>query len=163
MREINPSLFSHISQTSVDSICQAFFGQIIGRIEPFFLHFSPQGLCNIQMRRIRRQKEQQQSSFLPIRDSFFYSLGFVYACIIQNHKGFLAYLKREFLQKFQYKFCVNVLLCNLPMTLTLPVYQSETVEFIGFFREKTNIFVRKLPSVRYIAFTASDLTCVSSP
>ena len=122
MRKINPLPFSHSHQTSVDSICQVVFGQIIWRVKPFFLHFSPQGLGNIQIQRIRRQKKQIQNSFFPMKDSFFYHLSFVYACIIQNYKCFLAYLKRAFLQKI-----------------------------IRLFREKTNIFVRKLPSVGCIA------------
>jgi hypothetical protein len=45
------------------------------------------------MRRISRQEEQIQSSFLPTGDSFPYDPGSVYARIIQDNKCFTVYDK----------------------------------------------------------------------
>lgn len=155
MREINPKSLIHIRQAPVQSVRQLIMAQVVWRVEPFFLEFAPQGFCNIQVWRIGRQEEQIQSSFLPIWYSLLYGLRFVYACIIQNHKRFSLYVKRKFLHEFQNKRCVDVLLCHLPMALTLSVYQTKTVELIRFFREKTNLFIGKLPTVRDISFTAN--------
>ena len=134
MREINSLPFSHLCQASVKSISQIIGTQIVRRIKPFFFEFSPQGLGNVQMWRIGWQKEQIQSPFLPIGYSFFYSLCFVYACIVQHYKCFLLYPKREFFKKFQNKLRINVLFGHFPLAFTLSVYQTETVELVRFFR-----------------------------
>ena len=154
MRKIYLFSLPHISQTSVECICQIIVAQVIGWVEPFFLEFAPQGFSSIQMWRVWWKKEQVQPSFLPIWYSFLYCLGFVYTRIIQNYEGLALYVKRKFFQEFQNKPGVNVLFRNLPSTLALPVYQSEAIELIRFFREKTYILTGKLPPVRHVSLTA---------
>lgn len=152
MREVNSLPFSHICQTSVKSIGQIVCTQVVRRIKPFFFEFSPQCLGNVQMRRIGRQKGQIQPPVLPIGYSFFYSLCFVYACIVQHDKCFLLYLKREFFKKLQNKLRINVLFGHFPLAFTLSVYQTKAVEFVRFFRKEAYLFIGKLPAVRHIAF-----------
>lgn len=153
MREINPLSLSHVSQTSVQCVYQIVMAQVVRRVESFFLEFAPQGFGNIQIGRVGRQKEQVQSPFLPIQYSLLYSLCFVYACIIENHKRFALYVKQKFLQGFQNKLRVNVLLCNLP--LALAVYQSKIFELIRLFRKKANLLIGKQPTIRHISLTAN--------
>lgn len=155
MREINPLSLAYICHTSVECIAQCVFTQIIFWVKPFFLELPPQGFCNIQMWRIWRQKKEKQSSFLPIRNSFKNIFCFVYSRIIQDNKSSTVYLKRKFLEETQDKRCVDILLGDLPIASTLSVNKSEAVELIRLFREKTNIFIRKLPTIRNITFAAN--------
>ena len=155
MRKIYHLPFPHIRQTSIESIFEFIFAHIIRRVKPFFLQLSPKSFRNIQVRRIRRQKEQIQSSFLPVRHSFLYGFSFMYTGIIQNYKSCTLYFKREFLEKNQYEFRIYILLCDLPKTLTLPVDNPKTIDFVGFVRQKTYILIGKLPTIMNIAFTAN--------
>ncbi len=145
MREVNSLPFSHICQTSVKSISRIVCTQVVRRIKPFFFEFSPQCLGNVQMRRIGRQKEQIQPPVLPMGYSFFYRLGFVYACIVQHYKCFLPYLKGEFFKELQNKLRINVLLGHFPFTFTLSVYQTKAVELVRFFRKEAYLLIGKLP------------------
>ena len=160
MREIYFMSFPHISQASVDSAGKRILIQIIRRVKPFFLEFSPKRLGDIQMWRVWRQEKQMQSSFLPIRNSFHDSLGFMYSGIIQYKKCRLFYFKREFIQKINDKFRINVFLCNFVPAFTVSVYKSKTVEFVSLFTEKANIFVRELPAIRNISL-ATDMRFIS--
>lgn len=63
----------------------------------------------------------------------------------------------KFKDSFSRRLKTNVMLIffdHLPITLALPVNQPK-VELIGFFREKANIFIRKLPIIRNITFAAN--------
>ena len=154
MRELNFLSMSHIRQTSVQRICEIILTQIVVRIKPFFLQFTPKRFGNIQMWRIRREEEQVQSSVLPIRDSLHDCLGLVYSSIVKYNKGCTADLKRESFQKIQNKFCIDIFLGYLPSTPAFPVDKSHTIKLVGFIRQKTDILICKLPAIRNIAFTA---------
>jgi hypothetical protein len=41
--------------------------------------------------------------------------------------------------------------CDFVPTFTVSVYESETIEFVGLFTKKTNLFARELPAVRNIS------------
>lgn len=155
MREFNICPVSHISHASVECIPQCILTQIILWVKPFFLGFPPKCLCNIQMWRIWWQKEEEQSPSLPIRYSLADIFRFMYSRVIQDDKGCTTYFKRKLFEKVQDKFGIDILLSNLPVTLALPVNKPKVVEFIRFLREKANIFTRKLPAIRDIAFAAN--------
>lgn len=155
MREINPMSFSHIRQTSIKCVCKIVFIKIIGWVEPLFLEFAPKGFRNIQMWRIRRQKEQIQTSFLPVRYSFLYDFSLVYSGIIQYYKGCTSDFKRKLLQKLQNKLRVYIFLRNLIPISALPADNPQAVKLIGFACQKADILIGKLPAVRNITFTAN--------
>ena len=54
MRELKFFTVSHISQTSVQRMCEIILTQIVLRFKPFFLQFTPKRFGNIQMCRISR-------------------------------------------------------------------------------------------------------------
>ena len=61
----NAQRFSQISQISVSRIIEFVLVGIIIRIQPFFFELSPNNLSNVQMRGIRGQERNEQSSCLP--------------------------------------------------------------------------------------------------
>ena len=154
MREINFQISPHIGKTSVDCIKEILLIQIILRIEPFLFQFAPKRFGDIQVRTIRGKKEDVQSSLLPIGYPLLDSLGFMYPCIIHDYKCCFTYFKRPLFQTFQNKPRVNIFRCHQPSALILSADEPQTINLIGFFGENTNFFIRELPSVRNIAFTA---------
>ena len=155
MREINPLPLPHICHAPIECIAQCILCQIILWIKPFFLEFSPKSLCDIQMWRVWWQEKEEQSSFLPIRYSFSNIFSFMYPRIIQDNKGCTIYIQRQLLEETQNECGVDFFFGHLPITLALPVNQAKAVEFIRFFGEKANIFIRKLPTIRDITFAAN--------
>lgn len=154
MRKINFHILSHSGQPSVESISKIILSQVIGRLELFFLQLSPEGFRYIQMRGIRRQEKQIQSSFFPIRDSFPYGFRFMDACVIQDDKCFTLDAKGKSFQKIQDNPGIDIFPCNLPEAATLPVNEPQTVEFVGFFAQEANILAGKLAAVWDITFAA---------
>lgn len=154
MREINFHILSHSGHASVERISKIILCQVIWRIEPFFLQLSPEAFRYIQMRGIRRQEEQVQSPFLPIGDSFPYDFGLMDACVIQYNKCFTPDAKGKSFQEIQDNSGFDIIPCDLPDVVVLPVNEPQTVELVGFFAQEANILPGKLPAVRDIAFAA---------
>lgn len=80
--EFYAQLLAHIGKTSVDSIKQCFAVEIILRVKPLFFEFSPKSFRYIQMRTIRRQIHDKESSVLPIRNPLFDNVRFMYTCVV---------------------------------------------------------------------------------
>ena len=154
MREVNHQTISQTGHTPIDSIKELILIEIIFRIQPLFLQFSPYRFCDVQMRRIWRKKKYVQSSFLPIWNTFLNGFSLMHTGIIQYHKRFLGNLKRKFFHIFQNKLSINISLGDCPSASALPVYKTKAVDFIGFFRKDADIFIGKLPAVRDISFAA---------
>jgi hypothetical protein len=154
MRKLNIQTLTQAGHASIDSIKEVVLIKIILRIEPFFLQLPPHRFSNIQMGRIWWEKENVQSSFLPIGNAFLNGFCLVYTGIIQHHNRFLAYLKRKIFHIFQYKLSINIAFGNFPPATALPVYKAKAVELICFFRKDADFFIRKLPTVRDISFAA---------
>ena len=154
MRKFNFQVYPHICQASVDRVKEFVLFQIIFWVEPFLFQFAPKRFGNIQVWTIRRKVENIQSSLLPIRYSFLDGFGFVYFRIIQDYKCCFAYFKRPLLQIFQNKLGVYIFRGHLPPALILSANEPHTVNLVGFFGGYANFFIRKLPSVRNIAFAA---------
>lgn len=70
MRKLNFQAILQSGHTPIDRIKETILIKIILRIKPFLFQFSPKGFGNVQMWRIWGEKENVQSSFLPIRDAF---------------------------------------------------------------------------------------------
>jgi len=154
VRKINVQEISDVVQTSVSCIKELVLAYVIIGIEPLFFQFSPECFSNIQMWRIRRKIKEEQSSTLPIRDSFLNILRFMQPGIIQNNERILMNLKRKLFQIIHNKLSVNVLFRCLPVTPALSVNHAKTVYFIRFFAQNANLFILKLPAVWNISLTA---------
>lgn len=145
---------SQSCHTSIDRIKEIILVKIILRIQPFFLQLPPHGFSDVQMRRIWWEKENEQSSFLPIRNAFLNDFGLMYTRIIQDYKRFLAYLKRKFFYIFQYKLRIYIAFSSFPSARVLSAYKTKTVDFICPFRNDADFFSGKLPTVWNVPFTA---------
>ncbi len=88
-REFDKGGCSDRCQRSVNGIEQGISRSIIGWLNPFSLKDSPKCFCYVEMRGIRRQEEQEQSSLLPYFSHLHHKFGSVYLGVVQNNKSFL--------------------------------------------------------------------------
>ncbi len=147
MAKIDFQIVSHIVQASVCCIKENVLVYIIFGIQPFLFQFSPKSLRNIQMWGIRRQKEKEQSPFLPVGNSLLNTFSLVQAGIIQHNECVLMNLKRKFFQIFQYKLPIDVCFGSFPITLVSPCNHAKAVYLIRFFTQNANLFFRELPTI----------------
>ena len=154
MRELNIQSTPQTSHASIDSIKEFILIKIFLGVQPFFLQFSPYRFSNVQMRRIWWKKENIQSPFLPIGNTFLNDFSLMHTGVIQDHKRFFTYLEGKFFHIFQNKLSINIILCGFPSAYALSVYKTKAVEFIRFFRKNANFFIGKLPAVRNISLAA---------
>gem|GEM_PF-5947399 len=153
MRKIDFDIFTQSCHTPIDRIKEHIFIKIVFRIELFFLKFSPKRLCNVQMRRIWRKKENIQSSILPVGHALRHSFRLMYTRIIQYNKCLFLNLKGKILQKLQYKFGINITFGCFPSALTFSIDKPKAVNFIGLFGKNANILIRKLAAVGNVTLT----------
>ena len=106
----------------------------------------------VQVRRVWREKEQEESSFLPERHSFHDTLCPMYTGIVQNDKSFLFNTEREFFLKNHNLFSTHIFHCGKLEAFTIPINHGETIHPLRSLREYTYLLIRKLPSIRDIAF-----------
>ena len=154
MGEINFQVFSQFSHTSIYSIKKIILIKVILWIEPFFFQFSPHCFSNVQMRGVWREKEDVQTPLLPIRNALHNDFCLMQTGIIQHNKRLLINLKRKIFHIFQYKLSIYVAFGCFTPTPAFSVYETKAVKLISFFRQNTNLLIRKLPSIRNITFTA---------
>jgi hypothetical protein len=147
--DINES--AQISQTSVSSIIEHVFVPIIFGIKPFFFELSPNRFGNVQMRAVRRQESNEQSSCLPKKDSFFYDLSPVHAGIIQDQHRFLLDFKRKFFRIFHHCLSSNIMLCHHSHIFAFSADESKIIDPVSLFYRNVGVFSGKLPTIRYIS------------
>lgn len=171
MREVNLHISSHSGQAPVEGISKIFLGQVIVRIQAFFLQLSPKSFRYIQMRGIRRQEEQVQSPLLPIRDPFSYDLGFVDACIIQHDKCCTLDVKGKPFQEMQDKSGIDIIPGNLPavweITLTahtrlIPIIKIDPSFDTQGFKGLELFNLKAVMLLHWLAFRAAPYPFISS-
>jgi hypothetical protein len=62
--KVDSEVFANIFHTAIDGIEERFSFRIVFGVQPFFLEFPPECFGNVQVRRIGRKKESEQSSCL---------------------------------------------------------------------------------------------------
>ena len=152
--ELYIQLLSKICEASVSCIKEGISIPIVLGIEPFLFQLSPNCFRNIQMRAIGREKNNKETSFLPIGHSLLDNLSFMHTCIVQYDNGFPMNSKRKIFQIFQNELGSNILFGSYREALTLPVNKSKAIQTMSFFRSNTYFFIGKLPAIRNISLSA---------
>lgn len=155
MGKIDIEFRSKSGQSPIGCVQQGVCGKIIHRSEPFALEDSPQRLCDIQMRTIRREKEEEQATLLPYRTKFLHEFTSVYACIVKHHKCILVDTHRQSIQKVCDFLSRHVLRCGEPIISVVPVDHAEDIEPEASLRRNIYILSTELPAIRHITFCAN--------
>ena len=159
MFEINRYTFSYIRQRSVDGVEKCVCRNIILRSDPFSLQNSPKRFDNIQMGRIWRKIEQEQSALFPKVAQLLYFPVSVNRCIVKNNKCIFLNLEREPIQKIYDFICIDAFSGAESIVSVVTVYHSEDIEPMCLQGRDMNILITKLPSVGNIPF-GTDMTFI---
>lgn len=82
-------------QSSVDSIEEIVGRDVVRGLYPLTFEHSPECLCNVKMRGIRRQEEKIKTPFLPDLSHFLHIFAPVHLCIVKHDECGLPYCKGE--------------------------------------------------------------------
>lgn len=151
MAKFNPCLLPQCCQPSVSCIEELVFFHVVLWIQPFLLELSPYGFRNIQMWRVWRKISNEESTFLPKRNSFPYATGFMYTGIIQNQYGLLSYIERKTFEEINDYIGIDALLCHHTYIFTLSVDKSQYINLVCLLNRDMYIFPRELPAVGNIS------------
>ena len=154
MGKIDIEFRSKRSQRTVGCIEQGICGAIIRRSEPFALEDSPERLGDIQMRAVRREEKEIQSTFLPYRTEFPHELASMDACIVKDNKSVFTDSERKSVNKIGNLVGGHVLSCGESFIPIVAVNHAENVESQTSFRWDIDILTAELPSVWHISLSA---------
>ena len=160
MGKIDIEFGSKRSQCTVGCIEQGICGAIIRRSEPFALEDSPERLGDIQMRTVRWEEKEIQSTFLPYRTEFSHELASVDARIVKDNESVLADTERKSVKKVGNPVSGHILSCGESFIPIVAVYHAENIESQTSFRWNIDILTAELPSVWHISLSA-DVAFIS--
>lgn len=142
------------SQSSVGCIQQGIRGDIIHGSDPFALEDSPQCLSYIQMRTVRRKKEEEQSAFLPDWPQLFHEFASMYGGIVKHHEGILMNIKRQTVKEISYLISRHILRCGETMIPVVSVNHAKDIESVSSLGGDMYVLITELPAIGYVTFCA---------
>ncbi len=141
-------------QRHVSCVEPRICGDVIRRPEPFALKFSPQSFGDVQMWAIWRQKEEEQSPFLPYRPKFPDKLPWMDACVIEHDKRVLSDGEREPVKEVGYFVSIDAARGGKAAIAVGAVYHTEEVVALASLIGYEDILTAELPAVRLVSLSA---------
>lgn len=152
---INGILCSDTIQDSMGSIKERVGINVMGGFEPFGFEDSPQSLGNVEMWRIRRKKEDIETSLFPFINRFLHSAPGVDTGIVKNNEC----RSLNCFGKVIYELCYILSLYTLTACKTviyiIAVNHTKDVKPGRFHGWHKDILSGKLPSIRDISLCAN--------
>lgn len=159
MGKIDVKFSPHCRQRSISSVKQGICGNIIHRSEPFALEYAPQGLGDVQMRAVRREKKEEQTTFLPYWSKLLEQLSSMYACVVKNHKRVFLDAHGHPVKEIRDFVGCDAFVCGKAFIPVVSVNHAEDVEPVSSLRWDKDILSAELPAVRHISLGA-DMTFI---
>ena len=160
MRVVNEQSFSHLRQRSVGGVEKRVRTHIVQRSNPFSFQYSPECFCNVQMRGIGRQIEEEKSSFLPDRSHLPHFMIAVYGGIVKYNKGVLTHTERECIEKTDYLVCGNTFRSGKTLIMVLAVDHSKDIEPCCYLGWNVYFLSGQLPTVGNVSL-GTDVALIS--
>ena len=151
---VNIQPLSDVCQRSVGGIEKHVCTYIVLRSDPFSLQDSPKRFCNVQMWRIRRQEEKEESSLFPYRTEFLNPSVAVYRGIVKHDKGLPANMEGEVIKKADDFVCRHPLGGGESLVLVVTGNHPKDVEPRNSLGGDEHVLPVQLPSVWHIALRA---------
>ena len=142
---------SHISQGPVCSVEQIVFANVILRLYPFALEYSPERFRDVQMWGVWGKKEDEKSSLLPNLPMAHDFLCPVNLCIVKHDNGFLADAERQIIKILNDFVRVDGFSCGKPVIVGIPVDDAKAIEPGLLIGRDVIILSLELPPIRHIA------------
>ena len=87
MSMVNKEYCSDGSQGSVGGIEEGIGGLVVLRANPLAFEYAPQRLCDVEVRRVGREEEEEQTPFLPDGSQLLYKFASVDAGVVKHDGG----------------------------------------------------------------------------
>lgn len=141
-----------VRKRPVGSIEEYVSTYIVLRPYPFPLKNSPKRLGNVQMRRVWREKEDEETSLFSNRPEFLNPSVAMDGCIVKHHKGVLGDAERKIVKETDNPVCRHWLCGGEPFILVVTGYYPEDVEPCDPLGRNEHVLPSQLPPVWHIAF-----------
>lgn len=148
----NTQPITDVRKRPVSSIEEYVSTYIVLQPYPFPLKNSPKRLGNVQMRRVWREKEDEETSLFPNRPEFLNPSVAMDGCIVKRHKGVLGDAERKIVKETDNPVCRHWLCGGEPFILVVTGYYPEDVEPCDPLGRNEHVLPSQLPPVWHIAF-----------
>lgn len=143
---------SYVCQRPVGSIEQHVRACIVLWSYPLSFQDSPKSFGDVQMWRVWRQEEKEETSLFPYRAEFLYPLVPMHRGIVKHDKGIPADSKGKVIKEVDYLVCRHPLSSGESFILVVTGYHTEDVDSCNPLGRNEYVLSFKLPSVWHITF-----------
>ena len=155
MRVVDEEGGSDGSQSAVGGIEERVGGLVVLRSDPFALEHAPERLRDVELRRVRREIEQEKVPFLPDRPHLPDDFAAVYAGVVEHDDGLPRPVPHgQPVEEVRQLGGVYALPRREAFVAVVPGGHPEYVEAAPFLRRHADVLSGELPSVGDVAFGA---------
>ncbi len=155
MRVVDEVGFSDRGQGSVGGVEEGVCGLVVLRSNPLSLEYSPQRFRNVEMRRVRREKEEEQSPVLPDVPQLLDEFAAVNAGVVKHDDGVpFPRSERQPVKEVRQLLGGYAAPRREAFVTVVPCGHAEYVEAGYLLGRDVDILTLKLPSVGDVAFGA---------
>ena len=151
MRVVNEQCISNCRQRSVGGVEKRVRTHIVLRSDPFPFQYPPECFRNVQVRGIRRQIEEEKTSFLPHGTQLPYFIIAMNRCIVKHHKGIFEHTQGKRIEEIYHLVSIDTFGGCKTLILVLSVNHSEDVEPCASLRCNAHILTGQLPTIGNIS------------
>lgn len=120
-------------------------------INPLAFHDSPERLGDVEMRRVRGEIEDEESSFLPVPDSFLERLAPVYAGVVEHDESHLLDCLGIIVEEVHHHLCVDRPYSLESVVLVVPACHAEHAYARSLLGWDEDILTLQVPCIGHIA------------
>ena len=155
MGMINKERRSDCGQSPVGGVEEGIGGLVVLRTNPFALEYAPQCLGDVEVRRVRREVEEEKPSVLPDRSQLLYEFASVDAGVVKHDDGVpFPRFEGQPVEKVRQLFGGYAAPRGEAFVSVVPCGHSEDVEACYLLGGDVDILSLELPSVGDIALGA---------
>ena len=161
MRVVNKQRCSNRSQCSVGRVEEGVRGCVILRTYPFAFQHTPKCLCDVEVRRIRRQVEKEEPPTFPHGSHLPDGAAAVDACVVENNNDVLCFRPEgQPVEKAHHHVGGYASTRGEALVAVVPGCHSENVEPCNLLGRDEDILPTELPAVGHISFR-TDVALIS--
>ena len=155
MRIVDEEEGSDGGQSPVVGIEEGVCGLVVLRTDPLSLEDSPEGLCEVEVRRVWREEEEEESPLLPYGSQFLDQVAAVDRRVVEHDEGVpVPGLEGEPVEEPRDLVGGDAFGGHEPVISVLAVNHAEDVEAGYPLRGDIDVLAGQLPSIRYVSLRA---------
>ncbi len=155
--EVYMQPFPYVRQSSIGGIEKHVGSHVILWPYPLSFEDAPECFRDVQLRRIRRQEEEEKTSPLPYWTEFPYLLVPMDGSVVKYDKGIHFQAEGDFIEETYDLVCRHPVECGESLVTVVTVYHPKDVEACDPLGRDIHVLTPQLPAVRDVSFR----TCVA--